>query len=417
MEKIQNMPWVTWYNNKLKQEDDQYQQFIKANSNYSGKLPTKEEWINRKNSNFTLKDSNEKAKDELTLNEKAKDYWHPVKGAKQRELASMENKTHPYWGLNTLTKTANAAMLINGGYSLFTKGVPFVKTLLTQPYGLQNFAVSTGTDLAAGTVGAAVGNKLDKSIGGDGTVGATLLGLGNVYGFNKTPWKQDLNKAVQRTTPKNSDLEKVFDGPNYFEGNIYKYPDGTYSVDPLKGAPTFYVTQRDLPGGSSVWKWRNAKPNTIEFHLGHPDRPPGNPTRAIKEIYDVVTSDVPSGTYITPVSTLQSRPARFYYNGVLSKSPNKVNLPRNPASYSGYRVMMKLVNNPNIETDVAENAAITHFESGADNSIFSQLHQEAMRTKDLTKLNGYLVNKLHGFPAKLNAKGEIEFKIPIFYKK
>lgn len=61
---------------------------------------------------------------------------------------------------------------------------------------------------------------------------------------------------------------------------------------------------------------------------------------------------------------------------------------------------------------------ITNFEqpNNPTNNTLQILHQEALRTKDLTKLNDYLVNKLGGMPAKLNKNGEIEFSVPIFYK-
>lgn len=48
----------------------------------------------------------EGSSDEKTLDEKAKDYWHPIKGRKQRYKASMSNGTNPYIGFKKVVLPA-----------------------------------------------------------------------------------------------------------------------------------------------------------------------------------------------------------------------------------------------------------------------------------------------------------------------
>jgi hypothetical protein len=47
----------------------------------------------------------------------------------------MENKTNPYWGINTMTKTAAVAGGLSGlGYGI-KYGLPFLRTVASQPHG------------------------------------------------------------------------------------------------------------------------------------------------------------------------------------------------------------------------------------------------------------------------------------------
>lgn len=414
-------PWVIESKQQSNNEQLAYQQYLDESKKYGREPFTFEQWKSTQNSQYQPLVNDPKAKPGKgkTLNEKAKNYNKPLKGVAQRFEASMDNETNPYWGLNTMAKVVGAAGVAYAPIAAFKYGPQFVSTIATQPHGWQNLAVSAGSDLLAGTTGSIIGSKVDKAVGGDGTLGGVLGGFGAIYGLNSMPWKQDLNTALYRTHANQQELDNVIlDRPDSYEGSVWGDDKTGFSVFPIEGKPHYQIKQADLPGRSSVWQWDYSKPSTVEIHLGHPLNPPSNPKQALKSAVDLM-HQLPSGSNITPVSTAQSRTNRYYYQGFFSKKPKLISPTRIPASYDGYRTMMRFSKQPGFTTDIAENMVITKFEQPTTptNSTLQTLHQEALKTKNITELNDYLVNKLGGLPAKLNKNGEIEFNIPIFYKK
>lgn len=436
-----NMP----YKNYEQQSDNTKVQPIIQQKNLGEYIPTESEKEYAKQQGYmytprgwkfvgTITQGKESS-DEKTLNEKAKDYWHPIKGARQRWKASMSNETNPYVGIKKVVLPAIGIASVLSGLG---PGYQMLKTAATAPHGWTNLVTNLAIDGAAGTAGAYVGEKIDKHIvGGTGEVGAVAGGLGSIYGVNKIPWKQDLNLATTRTLPNKKDIDQVFDRPETYEGDIavdwktrnaitwesrsnpYYFKDRKESfVKLFPNHKKVHLRQSDLEGGSSIYQFKQSKPNTIEFHLGNPKNPPKNSRDALGSVKTIINEEIPSGTYTTPDSRLQSRPARFYYEGVFSKAPKKTII-NSPVSYDGYRALWLTGQSPKMQTDIAENAVFTDFHQPVNpkNIRLMRLHQEALKTKDLTKLNDYLVNKLHATPAELNNQGEIEFKVPIFYKK
>lgn len=161
-------PWVVESKQQINDEQAAYQNYLEESKKYGRDPFTFEQWKAMQQPRYQPLVNDPKAKPVKgkTLNEKAKDYNKPLKGAAQRFKASMDNETNPYWGLNTMAKVVGGAGIAYSPIAAFKYGPKFLKTIATQPHGWQNLAVSTGTDLTVGTVGSIVGAKADKAIGG-----------------------------------------------------------------------------------------------------------------------------------------------------------------------------------------------------------------------------------------------------------
>ena len=101
--------------------------------------------------------------DSRTNAERNKDYWHPLKGAWQRNRTLFNLGKHPVQGI---AKTAGTSAMI--------AGAPYaIKDLMLNP-----FANAVG--IGAGMVGGAAGEKVDNKLGVDGvfsTTGGMLFGI------------------------------------------------------------------------------------------------------------------------------------------------------------------------------------------------------------------------------------------------
>lgn len=330
----------------------------------------------------------------------------------------MENETNPYWGLNTMAKIVGTAGLLYTPYSAIKYGPQFLRTIAAQPHGWQNLAVSAGTDLLAGTAGSITGTIADKAIGGDGALGGVLGGFGATYGVNRIPWKKDLNKALYMNPPKQEDIDKVImDQPDAFETDLYIDGNDAY-MEPVPGLEKIQAKIAENYG-ASAYSLSNASPNTVELHFGSPQNPPK--MRGLVWTKDIA-SELPSGTFITPLSQAQTRTSRYYYDGFFSK-PKLIISDRLPVSTDGYRSLLQYGSKyPELfDIDFAENYVVSKwynpYRIKPKDPTLLNLHRKAMRSQDLTDLNEYLIS-LGGKPAVFNKqKSLIEYPLPILIRK
>lgn len=411
-------PWVIESKQQSNNEQLAYQQYLDESKKYGREPFAFEQWKSTQNSQYQPLVNDPKAKPGKgkTLNEKAKNYNKPLKGVAQRFEASMDNKTNPYWGLNTMAKVVGAAGIAYTPIAAFKYGPQVISTIAAQPYGLQNLAVSTGTDLLAGTAGSIVGSKVDKALGGDGALGGVLGGFGAAYAANLMPWKQDLNKALTMNPPKQSDINKVIkEQPGSEELTLYIDGNTAYTVAIPNLEPVQALIAEN--NGASIYSFNNAAPHTVEMHFGSPNKPPLK--RSLLWARDVA-QQLPSGTFITPISQAQTRASRYYHNGFFSK-PTIIDSARLPASTDGYRSLLAYGKKyPEMfDINFAENYTFDHWfqpHRKALDPTLQNLHKQAFRTKDLTNLNNYL-KSLGGKPAYWGNNGRIQYPLPILIKK
>jgi hypothetical protein len=73
--------------------------------------------------------------DNRNATERNKDYWHPLKGARERVKASTENETNPYVGIKrTILPAAAVAM----GTQAIAGAPLLLRTAATNPHGWTN---------------------------------------------------------------------------------------------------------------------------------------------------------------------------------------------------------------------------------------------------------------------------------------
>lgn len=107
--------------------------------------------------------------DNKTLQEKSKNYWDSMKGAKERVKATMKNETNPYFGIKrTILPAASGALGVQA-----ISGIPILlRSAMINPHGISNLLTNMVIQTGIGTSGSYIGETIDKNLGGTGEIGS-----------------------------------------------------------------------------------------------------------------------------------------------------------------------------------------------------------------------------------------------------
>ena len=348
----------------------------------------------------------EGSSDNKTLNEKSKDYWDPIKGAKERVKASMENETNPYFGIKKAVLPAAAGAFVASGIT----GIPILlKSAMTSPHGVSNLLTNMAIQTGVGTAGSYVGETIDKNLGGTGEIGSFVGSLGTLWGVNKKiPFMKNFNTAI--TTPYNKDRS----GVKWYVTN----EDGNNILYNFRRTPNDKVVFMSTNPSEKVMQLNWEGKNATEIHLGGPGV--GIPDKSDIIYAGRLFKKLPPGTYITPDATATSQTQRIQANGVIKELLTKtISEPLfNPPTVDGYATALKMGKNHRI--DWADNTYLTKFLDSfgkTDNKMLYDAYHNFMSDKseaNLKLLNDALVN-MGGKPAKF-VNGELQIPFPLIHK-
>lgn len=411
----------------------EYQNYLKQPYFKTHNPISYEDWIEQRTKNpGTIIDLGGEPDTGPTLNEKAKYYWDPIKGAAQRHEAAMRNGTHVYHGFNrTIVPAVQGALLLSGITSiptLWKSGKSLLNIARTTPHGMRNLGLNLGIQTIVPLAGSYLGNKVDKYLGGTGSLGGTLFGIGSSIGLNKIPLMKNFNYAISNPYNSNNDIpSSTFWGKEKpirvfadDKGNTFPIPEDT------KILPGGYIDKgilhatytKDLTG--ALYKYENNP--AYEIHIG--GEAGGVTKSGALEIMKMMKS-LPKGSYITPDGTATTQAQRIAHNGILHELFNKTPQTQlfNPPTVDGYTTILKFANKSKNPIHWADNTYLTRFHNpmkaesfATQNTTLQNAYSNYINNpsdKTLELLNQELI-KIGGKPASV-VGGELRIPFPLMH--